>query len=203
MAIGAIGVIAGAGQCRDEGGMQTTSSSDASPMFRRRHILPAAIALLGACSTVKPARMVPQDVPIRQTVQIPTRVRLASLEGDKSSSFGIYDDSRFAEALLAALKQSRLFADVSEKDGEIDLTVRVLTQAHDTDLRSMRTTMRLVAAYSFTGRDGTPVWSETYDTSFSSGNLGGAQRHIDSYEGAVRESIASLLMGIAERWPRK
>ena len=48
--------------------------------------------------------------------------------------------------------------------------------------------------------DGAVVWSETYGSAFSAGDLGGATRTLNANEGAVRENLKAFVQGVRERW---
>ena len=155
--------------------------------------------LLVACAGITPKRMVPEATvgPERKIAQ---SVRVMPVTGTRDTFFGgppFPTNEKIHEAIVATLEKAGIFAGVSPNAGDVDLTVTVLSQDQQGVLP---TTARMVANYKFTARDGAMIWSETYDSSFSDGYLGGATRTVAANEGAVRENLKAFVQGIRERW---
>lgn len=171
-----------------------------------RGLLLAPLATLAACASLTVSRMVPDTGPA-PAAPIPQGVRLASVEGGRSASFGgaaMLEDKTIREAVLATLRKARLFASVSETEGDIDLAVKVLSQDQVVgESGFLHYKARLVVAYTFSDRAGAPIWRETYETSFSSSAFSGATRTVEAREGAIRLNLAELVTGVKERWPRR
>lgn len=159
-----------------------------------------ALALsMVACGGITPKRMVPETAagPERK---VALRVRVAPVTGSHETFFGgpaFPTNEQVHEALVATLEHAGIFAGVSPNVGDVDLTTTLLSTNQQGFIPY---TVGLVANYKFTGRDGTVMWSETYESSFSASNLGGATRTINANEGAVRENLKALVQGIRERW---
>jgi len=138
--------------------------------------------------------------------KIASRVRVAEVVGaDKVSSFGgaeFIDKAHLSTAIISALQKSAIFTSVSTNEGDIDLFVSVLSQDQK-DLSIMHYTARLLVEYRFAARNGDAIWSETYDTTFSSTAFSGATRTVEAREGAVRQNLSALIQGINKRWPVK
>lgn len=162
-----------------------------------------ALALV-ACTLLDTARLVP-DTSAGPSRKIPLRVRLAQVDSSQKQFFGgprLVDSAEMSTAVVATLNKSGIFAGVSSTDGDIDLVVAVLSQ--DQPPQSLTEyTARMLVAYKFVAKDGSTIWSETYDTSFSAVAFNGATRTTLAREGAVRENLAALILGIKERWPVK
>lgn len=131
--------------------------------------------------------------------KIAMRIRVGPVTGARDSHFGgapFPSNEKIREALVATLEQAGIFTSLSTTAGDAELTVSVLSQ----DQQGMLpTTARLVANYKLAARDGATIWSETYDTTSSAGDLGGATRTVKAQEGAVRENLKAFLQGIKER----
>lgn len=157
-----------------------------------------ALALVG-CAGITPKRMVP-EVMAGAEHKIAQRVRVMPVTGARDTFFGgaaFPAKEKLHKALVATVEKSGLFAGVSLSAGDVDLTMSVLSIDQTGFLPY---TVRLVANYKFTARDGTMIWSETYDSSFSASNLGGATRTVNANEGAVRENLKAFVQGVRERW---
>lgn len=154
---------------------------------------------LMACGGISPKRMVPEAAagPERKIAQ---RVRVMPVTGSRDTFFGgpaFPTHQQWHEALVATLEKAAIFGGVSADAGDVDLTTTLLSTEQKGFLP---TTVRVVANYKFTGRDGNVIWSETYDSSFSAGDLGGATRTLNANEGAVRENLKAFVQGVRERW---
>lgn len=176
------------------------SAAPAACRHAARALSLCAVAfVLVACAGITPKRMVPEATagPERK---IALRVRVLPVTGARDTFFGgpaFPTAEQVQEALLATLDKSGLFAGVSTAAGDVDLTMTMLSYNQEGILP---TTVRLVANYKFAGRDGNLAWSETYDSAFSAGNLGGAARTVAANEGAVRENLKAFIQGVKERW---
>ncbi len=151
-----------------------------------------------ACAGITPKRMVPETAGPERKIAL--RLRVMPVTGSRDTFFGgpaFPTHEQVHEALVATLEKAGIFAGVSSSPGDLDLTTTLLS----TDQQGfLPTTVRVVANYKFTARDGTVLWSETYDSSFSAGDLGGAARTVNANEGAVRENLKALVQGIRARW---
>ena len=159
----------------------------------------ALALLLVACAGITPKRMVPEATagPERKIAQ---SVRVMPVTGTRDTFFGgppFPPNEKIHEALMATLEKAGIFAAVSSGAGDVALTLTVLSQDQQGVLP---TTARMVANYKFTARDGTVIWPETYDSSFSDGYLGGNARTVAANEGAVRENLKAFVQGLRERW---
>ena len=159
----------------------------------------ALALLLVACAGITPKRMVPEATtgPERKIAQ---SVRVMPVTGTRDTFFGgppFPTNEKIHEALVATLQKAGIFAGVSPSAGDVELRVTVLTQDQQ---GLIPTTARMVANYKFTASDGALVWAETYDSSFSAGDLGGAARTVAANEGAVRENLKAFAQGVRERW---
>lgn len=157
-----------------------------------------ALTLIG-CSGITPKRMVPEAMagPERKAAQ---RVRVMPITGARDSFFGgaaFPTKEQFHEALVATLEKSGLFVAVSPSDGDMDLTVSVLS-IDQTGFLPL--TVRLVVNYKISARGGALIWSETYDSSFSAGDFAGGTRTVNANEGAVRENLKAFVQGARERF---
>lgn len=155
--------------------------------------------VLIACAGITPKRMVPETAagPERK---IALRVRVMPVTGARDTFFGgpaFPTAEQVQEALVATLEKSGIFAGVSTAAGDVELAMSMLSYNQQGILP---TTVRLVANYKFAGRDGNLAWSETYDSAFSAGDLGGAARTVAANEGAVRENLKAFVLGVKERW---
>jgi len=151
-----------------------------------------------ACAGITPKRMVPDTAgPERKIAQ---RVRVMPVVGARDTYLAgpaFPTHAQVYEALVATLEKAGIFAAVSASAGDVDLTTTLLS----TDQQGLLPyTVRLVANYKFTARDGTVMWSETYDSSFSAGDFAGATRTVNANEGAVRENLKAFVQGVRERW---
>lgn len=159
----------------------------------------ALALLMVACAGISPQRMVP-DTTAGPERKIAQRVRVLPVTGARDTFFGgpaFPKPEQVHEALVATLEKAGIFAGVSPGAGDVDLTATLLS----TDQSGfLPTTVRVVANYKFTARDGTLLWSETYDSSFSASDLGGASRTLNANEGAVRENLKAFVQGVRERW---
>lgn len=154
---------------------------------------------LAACAGISPKRMVPESAagPERKIAQ---RVRVMPVTGSRETFFGgpaFPTTEQVHEAVMATLDKAGVFAGVSSSAGDVDLAVTLLSTEQKGFLP---TTVRVVANYKFTGPDSKVIWSETYDSSFSAGDLGGATRTLNANEGAVRENLKAFVQGVRERW---
>lgn len=175
----------------------------AAGIARRLTLFVCACTLM-ACASIDTSRMTP-DTSLGPNRQIPLSVRVAEVAGGKQGSFGaaqLIDNAEILAAVVATLNKARIFAGVSTGQGDIDLFVSVLSQDQK-NLSIMHYTARMLVVYKFVAKDGSTLWSETYDTSFSSTAFAGATRTVQAREGAVRENLAALVQGIKERWPSK
>lgn len=165
----------------------------------RALILGAALAVT-ACGSISPERMVPSEATAGPERRIPLRVRVMPATGSRDTNFGgpaFPKPEQYQEALVATLVKAGIFPVVSANAGDVDLTTTILS----VDQQGLIPyTVRMVANYRFTSSGGTTLWSETYDSSFSASNIGGATRTLNANEGAVRENLKALIQGIRERW---
>jgi hypothetical protein len=155
--------------------------------------------MLVACAGITPKRMVPEAMAGPERT-VPQRVRVMPVTGTRDTFFGgaaFPTKEQFHEALVATIAKSGLFAGVSPSDGDMDLTVSVLS-IDQTGFLPL--TVRLVTNYKFTARDGALLWSETYDSSFSANDFAGASRTVNANEGAVRENLKAFVQGARERF---
>lgn len=181
----------------------SSSQTRATDIARGLTLLVCACALV-ACGSMDTSRMVP-DTSLGPNRQIPLGVRVAEVSGGKQGSFGtaqMIANADILAAVVATLNKSGIFAGVSTTQGDIDLHVSVLSQDQK-DLSIMHYTARMLVVYKFVAKDGSTIWSETYDSSFSSTAFAGGTRTVQAREGAVRENLAALIQGIRERWPSK
>lgn len=158
----------------------------------------AAMALLAACSSITPTRMVPDGTSGTDRTY-PLRVRVAPVTGARESFFGgapFPKNEEVHAAVVAALEKSRLFAAVVPSGGDAELTVTLVAQDQQ---GLLPTTARMVANYRLARAGGDTIWSETYDTTFSAGEFSGATRTVRAQEGAVRENLRAFLAGVRER----
>lgn len=164
-----------------------------------RHMAMGILALsLMACSTITPTRMVPEANGAADR-KIAMRVTVGQVTGARATSFGgapFPSNEQVREALLATLEQAAVFSAASSTAGDVELTVSVLSQDQ---YGLIPTTARMVANYKLAARDGTTIWSETYDTTSSAGEFSGATRSVKAQEGAVRENLKAFVQGIKER----
>ena len=131
------------------------------------------------------------------------KVHVKPVTGAREARFGgepFPSNEALTQTVLLALQKVKAFAAVSESAGDVELLVLVLAQDQQGFLP---TTARMVANYKFVGRNGDTIWSETYDTSFSAGDLGGASRTMNAHEGAVRENMKAFVRGLEERSPSR
>jgi len=162
-------------------------------------ILSATVLGVGAC-TISPESMVPAEATAGPERKIPLRVRVMPVIGARKTFFGgpaFPTAEKYQEALVLTLVKAGIFAGVSTDAGDVDLTMTVLSIDQPPGIAY---TVRMVANYTFTSRDGTTLWSETYDSSFSANDIAGAARTLNANEGAVRENLKALVQGIRERW---
>lgn len=157
-----------------------------------------AFSIVG-CAGITPKRMVPESMagPDRKIAQ---RVRVMPVTGARDTFFGgaaFPTKEQFHEALTATMEKAGLFAGVSPAAGDVELTVSVLS-IDQTGFLPL--TVRLVANYKFSARDGAMLWSETYDSSFSASDFAGASRTVNANEGAVRENFKAFVQGARERF---
>jgi hypothetical protein len=156
---------------------------------------------LVGCAGITPKRMIPAEAAASPERKIAQRVRVLPVTGSRETFFGgpaFPTPEQIHEAVVATLDRTALFAGVSASPGDLDLTVTVLS----TDQQGiLPTTVRVVVNYKFTRSDGALLWSETYDSSFSAAELGGATRTVNANEGAVRENLKALVQGLRTRWP--
>ncbi len=182
---------------------QSSPQPRATGTARRLMLLVCACSLV-ACASIDTSRMTP-DTSLGPNRQIALSVRVAEVAGGKQGSFGsaqMVDNADILAAVVATLNKSRIFAGVSTSQGDIDLFVSVLAQDQK-DVSIMHYTARMLVVYKFVAKDGSTLWSETYDSSFSSTAFAGSTRTLQAREGAVRENLAALIQGIKERWPSK
>lgn len=176
-------------------------SSAPTALGRRvvQHVAMGILALcLLACSGITPTRMVP-DTHGEPERKFAMRVRVGPVIGARDTFFGgapFPSNEQVREAVVATLEQAGVFSAVSSTAGDSELTVSILSQDQQ---GLVPTTARLIANYKLAVRDGTTIWSETYDTTFSAGDLGGATRTVKAQEGAVRENLKAFIQGIKER----
>jgi hypothetical protein len=161
--------------------------------------LGAVALVLVACAGIQPKRMVPEATagPERKIAQ---RMRVMPVSGTRDTFFGgaaFPSKEQFHEAVVATLEKSGIFAGVSPSAGDVDLSVSVLSIDQQGFIPY---TVRLVANYKFTARDGSLLWSETYDSSFSANDFAGASRTVKANEGAVRENLKAFVQGVRERF---
>jgi hypothetical protein len=164
-------------------------------------VLTAGLAALTACGSITPARMVPDSAAAERPIAM--QVHVSPVRGARAARFGgapFPSNEALTQTVLLALLKVKAFAAVSEATGDVELLVSVLAQDQQ---GTYPTTARMVANYKFVGRNGDAIWSETYDTSFSAGDFGGAARTINAHEGAVRENVKAFVQGIRERWPSR
>lgn len=157
-----------------------------------------ALSLIG-CAGITPTRMVPEAMAGSER-KVAQRVRVMPVMGARDTFFGgaaFPTKEQFHEALMATVEKSGLFAGVSPSAGDVDLTVSVLS-IDQTGFLPL--TVRLVANYKFTARDGALIWSETYDSSYSANDFAGASRTVNANEGAVRENFKAFVQGARERF---
>jgi hypothetical protein len=161
----------------------------------------AALITLVACGSITPERMVPESAAAHRTVAL--QVQVKPVTGARAASFGgapFPGNEALTKTVLLALQKLKVFATVSESAGDVELLVSVLAQ----DQQGVYpTTARMVANYRFVGRNGDTIWSESYDTSFSAGDFGGAARTLNAQEGAVRKNLEAFFQGIKDRWPSR
>jgi hypothetical protein len=161
--------------------------------------LGAVALVLVACAGIQPKRMVPEATagPERKIAQ---RMRVMPVSGTRDTFFGgaaFPSKEQFHEAVVATLEKSGIFAGVSPSAGDVALSVSVLSIDQQGFIPY---TVRLVANYKFTARDGSLLWSETYDSSFSANDFAGASRTVKANEGAVRENLKAFVQGVRERF---
>lgn len=176
----------------------------ADPGTGRRAIALGAATLavfgLAACAGITPVRMVPAEATAGPERTIALRVRVMPVTGSRDTFFGgaaFPTAEQVHEALMGTLQKARLFSAASTAPGDADLTMTMLSTEQKGFLP---TTVRLVANYKITGSNGQLLWSETYDSSFSSADLGGASRTVGANEGAVRENLKAFILGVRERY---
>jgi hypothetical protein len=163
-------------------------------------IFSATLLSVAGCGSISPERMVPAEAAVGTERKIALRVRVMPATGARDTTFGgpaFPNAQQYHEALLATLQKAGIFAGVSATAGDIELATTLLTLDQQGFIPY---TVRMVANYRFTSRDGATLWSETYDSTFSASNLGGATRTLNANEGAVRENLKALVQGIRERW---
>lgn len=169
----------------------------------KRYLSLVMVALvLVACASISPERIVP-DTASGPERRIGLSVRLAAVTGARDTFLGgppLPSDEQIAESILLTLRKRSIFSSISRTEGDLELVVTILSQEQT---GVYPTTARMVANYKFIDRNHGIVWTETYDTSFSHGNVGGWERSVKANEGALRENLKALLDGINERWPTK
>jgi hypothetical protein len=164
-----------------------------------RRLAPGLIALaLAACTSITPTRMVP-DAAAAVDRKPALRLRVAPVTGARDTFFGgapFPSNDQVQRAVVATLEKTGLLAASASGTGDPELTVSILAQDQQ---GLLPTTARMVANYRV-ARDGATQWSETYDTTFSAGDLGGATRTVRAHEGAVRENLQAFIQGLKARW---
>ena len=164
--------------------------------------LAAAIALTACgCASITPARMVPKPSTTPVT-KINASVRVMDVVGGKKSAcFGcapMIKSEQFKKALLLALRNSSLFDEVSGDNGDVALQATIQSEEQ---AGFLPTTAKLVVTYRFSDRIGKVIWTASYSSEGSSGNLGGAARTVHAHEGSARENLKALIQGIQTQWP--
>lgn len=176
-------------------------SADRRHVALRAPIACVALVALAACGSISPERMVPAEAAGGPDRNIALRVKVAGATGPRATHFGgpaFPTAQQYQQVLVATLVKARIFAAVAIDDGDVDLTMTLLSL----DQQGMIPfTTRMVANYRFVSRDGATLWSETYDSSFSATDFAGATRTLNANEGAVRENLKALVQGLRERWP--
>lgn len=172
--------------------------------------LAALLALLifstNGCAGISPARMVPKPGPESQSNSgrslTGQSLRIVKVTGGQESSFGgpeyVHAD-QFQQALILALRQSRLFSAVNTDYGDLDLYASIRTQNQRIS-RGLQYTATMVVSYRIENPEGKVLWRKSYESEFSSVAFSGATRTVRAREGCVRENLASLLKGIREDW---
>ena len=175
----------------------------------RSLVLLAAIPLLVcACSTAtyKPDRMVP-DIAAQsgRLHNKSVKVMPVNIQPDATHS-GMFEipqlsQEQFKRALILTLDKSGLFRKVGDTEGDLQLYASINSQA----IRYVvgEETAVMVISYKFTDDDNNVIWQESYETEFSSVELGTpAARFIKIREGCVRENLSSFIQGVKNRWPK-
>ena len=107
----------------------------------------------------------------------------------------------FKETLVEALKKSRLFKEVTAQNGDLALYANIKTQTY-TRPNALETRAFMIVEYKILNtKDNRLIWTETYESAFSSTAFAADVRMVEAREGCVRENIALLIEGIDKRWP--
>jgi hypothetical protein len=107
----------------------------------------------------------------------------------------------FRVALISTLEKSDLFSDVSTENGDLEL--HVFIRSYTIRLIGFQETATITVSYKFIDRDGNIVWNESYESEYSSTDLGYVSaRHVKILEGSIKENLSAFIYGIRQRWPR-
>ena len=110
-------------------------------------------------------------------------------------------NDEFRQALIITLKKSGLFSEVSADRGDLALYAAIRSQTVKGVVGEE--TAVIIVSYKFVDNTGQVVWNDSYESQFSSVELGApSTRMVKIREGSVRENLSSLVHGIKTRWPR-
>lgn len=162
------------------------------------------VALVGwvGCAGINPRRMAP-EAGGNSGRGTGMSVQVMEVTGGKKSTFGgpdLVNNEQFREALILALKDSGLFTRVGTDPGDLQLFANIRSQDQKAG-RGLEYTATMLATYRFVQNGSNTVWSESYESEFSSTTFSGAARSLRAREGSVRENLKSLLAGIRQRSP--
>ena len=176
--------------------------------YRLLAFLVAMPFFTSACSTAayKPERMVP-DIQVQSgwSTNQSVRVMGVDIQPDASHSGGFeipqLSKEEFKKALILTLEKSGLFSEIGTTRGDLQLYTSINSQA----IRYVvgEETAVMVISYKFTDGDNNVIWQESYETEFSSVELGvPSTRFVKIREGCVRENLSSFIQGVKNRWPK-
>ena len=147
--------------------------------------------------------MVPDTASLTQK-RINKTITIMDVTGGKKPVFGgpeMVTNELFKKALVAAVEQSGIFKTVTDKGGDLALYASIKT--HDQQLpKGLEYRARLIVQYKvLRSVDNYMIWTETYESAFSSVAFSGATRTTRAREGSVRVNLASFIEGISKRLP--
>jgi hypothetical protein len=155
------------------------------------------ILLLVGCAGLDSRRMAAQ-VDADQQFSTGHSIDKIAIRGEKEEVFGGPAYARKEQILDAAritLRNSGLFDSVDEGKGDLTLhiIVRAQNQKHTVMLEY---TAIITITYRLTDPKGEVIWTQSYETEFSSHAFSGATRTVEAREGSVRENLAAMIDGI-------
>ena len=162
------------------------------------------LLFLAGCPSLNVQRMVPteSEVPPFQTNESIRKIVVSGQEKPKSNGMVFAQLEDIKLVVTKTLSNTGFFDSIDQGQGTLDLLVIVRAQ-YQNHSAGLKCRGKITITYRFINLSDEIIWAKSYESGFSSNDLGGMARITYCREGAVRENMKAFVRGLRESWPQK